>query len=105
MREIRSYGSARGVRSNPYPYRDIPPPGAPHGQTPSIPPPKLRMAKLIPPWPTPYGQEWRQNRDQEAQLIGPASGQGSLGSPYLGIGSGEQQPIETWLPFNAVRAG
>jgi hypothetical protein len=22
MREIRSYGSARGVRSNPYPYRD-----------------------------------------------------------------------------------
>jgi hypothetical protein len=23
MREIRSYGSARGVRSNPYPYRDI----------------------------------------------------------------------------------
>jgi len=28
MREIRSYGSARGVRSNPYPYRDIPPPDA-----------------------------------------------------------------------------
>ena len=24
MRETRSYGSARGVRSNPYPYRDIP---------------------------------------------------------------------------------
>jgi hypothetical protein len=24
MREIRSYGSVRGVRSNPYPYRDIP---------------------------------------------------------------------------------
>ena len=23
MREIRPYGSARGVRSNPYPYRDI----------------------------------------------------------------------------------
>jgi hypothetical protein len=22
MREIRSYGSVRGVRSNPYPYRD-----------------------------------------------------------------------------------
>ena len=22
MREIRPYGSARGVRSNPYPYRD-----------------------------------------------------------------------------------
>ena len=28
MREIRSYGSARGVRSNPYPYRDIPTPAA-----------------------------------------------------------------------------
>jgi hypothetical protein len=28
MREIRSYGSVRGVRSNPYPYRDIPHPGA-----------------------------------------------------------------------------
>ncbi len=26
MREIRPYGSARGVRSNPYPYRDPPPP-------------------------------------------------------------------------------
>jgi hypothetical protein len=24
MRETRSYGSARGVRSNPYPYRDSP---------------------------------------------------------------------------------
>jgi len=24
MREIRPYGSARGVRSNPYPYRDTP---------------------------------------------------------------------------------
>ena len=24
MREIRPYGSARGVRSNPYPYRDPP---------------------------------------------------------------------------------
>lgn len=37
MREIRSHGSVRGVRSNPYPYRDIThphaegmaPPGAP----------------------------------------------------------------------------
>jgi hypothetical protein len=28
MREIRSYGSVRGVRSNPYPYRDTPPPDA-----------------------------------------------------------------------------
>jgi hypothetical protein len=28
MREIRSYGSVRGVRSNPYPYRDSPTPGA-----------------------------------------------------------------------------
>jgi hypothetical protein len=28
MRETRSYGSVRGVRSNPYPYRDIPHPGA-----------------------------------------------------------------------------
>jgi hypothetical protein len=28
MREIRSYGSVRGVRSNPYPYRDIPKPDA-----------------------------------------------------------------------------
>jgi hypothetical protein len=28
MREIRPYGSARGVRSNPYPYRDIPPSAA-----------------------------------------------------------------------------
>lgn len=28
MREIRSYGSVRGVRSNPYPYRDTPPTGA-----------------------------------------------------------------------------
>ena len=26
MRETRSYGSARGVRRNPYPYRDSPPP-------------------------------------------------------------------------------
>ena len=25
MRETRSYGSARGVRSNPYPYRDAQP--------------------------------------------------------------------------------
>jgi hypothetical protein len=24
MRETRSYGSVRGVRSNPYPYRDVP---------------------------------------------------------------------------------
>jgi len=24
MREIRPYGSERGVRSNPYPYRDTP---------------------------------------------------------------------------------
>ena len=24
MRETRLYGSVRGVRSNPYPYRDIP---------------------------------------------------------------------------------
>jgi hypothetical protein len=28
MREIRSYGSVRGVRSNPYPYRDTPTPGS-----------------------------------------------------------------------------
>ncbi len=28
MRETRSYGSVRGVRSNPYPYRDSPTPGA-----------------------------------------------------------------------------
>ena len=50
MREIRSYGSVRGVRSNPYPYRDRPTPGAvgtaplfdgqrptirPHGRAPS----------------------------------------------------------------------
>jgi hypothetical protein len=28
MRETRSYGSVRGVRSNPYPYRDHPTPGA-----------------------------------------------------------------------------
>src|SRR5271157_624083 len=28
MREIRPYGSARGVRSNPYPYRDPIPPAA-----------------------------------------------------------------------------
>jgi len=28
MREIRSYGSVRGVRSNPHPYRDIPTPAA-----------------------------------------------------------------------------
>ena len=28
MRETRSYGSARGVRSNPYPYRDPIPPDA-----------------------------------------------------------------------------
>ena len=32
MRETRSYGSARGVRSNPYPYRDIPTPRAQHGK-------------------------------------------------------------------------
>jgi len=33
MLEIRPYGSARGVRSNPYPYRDlIPPSRAQHGQ-------------------------------------------------------------------------
>ena len=30
MREIRPYGSARGVRSNPYPYRDHPSSGAKH---------------------------------------------------------------------------
>jgi len=28
MREIRPYGSARGVRRNLYPYRDTPPPDA-----------------------------------------------------------------------------
>ncbi len=28
MREIRPYGSVRGVRSNPYPYRDNRPPAA-----------------------------------------------------------------------------
>jgi hypothetical protein len=28
MREIRLYGSVRGVRRNPYPYRDTPPPDA-----------------------------------------------------------------------------
>jgi hypothetical protein len=28
MREIRPSGSVRGVRSNPYPYRDTPPPDA-----------------------------------------------------------------------------
>jgi len=31
MREIRPYGSARGVRRNPYPYRDTPPPDAAGG--------------------------------------------------------------------------
>jgi hypothetical protein len=31
MRETRSYGSARGVRSNPYPYRDTPTPDAEGG--------------------------------------------------------------------------
>ena len=29
MREIRPYGSARGVRRKPYPYRDAPPSAAP----------------------------------------------------------------------------
>lgn len=28
MREIRPYGCVRGVRRNPYPYRDTPPPDA-----------------------------------------------------------------------------
>ncbi len=31
MREIRPYGSARGVRSNPYPYRDTLTPDAEGG--------------------------------------------------------------------------
>ena len=38
MRETRSYGSARGVRSNPYPYRDSLTPRAQHGKKPSTPP-------------------------------------------------------------------
>ena len=33
MREIRPYGSVRGVRRKPYPYRDIPPPAAQQRQT------------------------------------------------------------------------
>ena len=33
MRETRPSGSVRGVRSDPYPYRDIPPPAAQQRQT------------------------------------------------------------------------
>jgi len=32
MREIRPYGSVRGVRRNPYPYRDMRKPHAKHGK-------------------------------------------------------------------------
>jgi hypothetical protein len=36
MRETRSYGSVRGVRSNPYPYRDIQHPDAEGGALPVL---------------------------------------------------------------------
>src|SRR5208282_4279290 len=39
MREIRPYGSARGVRRNPYPYRDSLTPRAQHGQILTLPDP------------------------------------------------------------------
>jgi hypothetical protein len=50
MREIRPYGSVRGVRSNPYPYRDIPPSAAKQRQT-LIPTPathlRTRLGKAV----------------------------------------------------------
>jgi hypothetical protein len=38
MRETRPSGSVRGVRSNPYPYRDNPPPDAVGGEILAFPP-------------------------------------------------------------------
>jgi hypothetical protein len=56
VREIRSHGSARGVRSNPYPYRDTPPPDAVGGAAFGFPPiphsnpgPKARTSPLTVP--------------------------------------------------------
>jgi hypothetical protein len=56
MREIRSYGSVRGVRSNPYPYRDIPTPDA-EGSALLIFPRYRTVTRLRRPEPTP--SPWR----------------------------------------------
>jgi hypothetical protein len=46
MRETRSYGSARGVRSNPYPYRDNSSPAAKQRDSPTDQTPVPRASAL-----------------------------------------------------------
>src|SRR5664279_683343 len=71
MREIRPYGSVRGVRRNPYPYRDHPSSGAKHRV--------LRARRIPAPAPPTYGS-----------LRGPAmrgeTDSGSTASVPSGIG-------------------
>src|SRR5271169_1571066 len=76
MREIRPYGSARGVRSNPYPYRDTPTPHAKHGRI-------LTLADTAP-----YPAASRPESAPQ-DLKRPASGR------RLDTGSGKQSARET----------
>ena len=64
MREIRLYGSVRGVRSNPYPYRDPPTADAEGSAKTSTPPPPSGRARTSPPL--------RSNRHTASAPIRPA---------------------------------
>ncbi len=87
MRETRSYGSARGVRSNPYPYRDNLPPGA--GGTVKTHPLKPASESATPPSLPPHhhtsardsprfrAEDRRHNRQRKARSIGSPLGHGS----------------------------
>ena len=72
MRETRSYGSARGVRSNPYPYRDTLTPRAQHGKKTSPPPPHSGSTKkpslTVPDSPHSPVKNRESNQDRIGQL-------------------------------------
>ncbi len=77
MRETRPSGSVRGVRSDPYPYRDTPPPRAQHGKKPQ---PRNRTSGNTkkPPLTVPESphcpvRNRPRNRERKAPLIGPGS--------------------------------
>ncbi len=92
MREIRPYGSVRGVRSNPYPYRDMRKPDA-EGSAKTLNPKTtfregMNVTPTVPDSPHSPVRNRRQDRDRKAPLIGPGSGHGSAAPHPTESGSG-----------------
>ncbi len=83
MRETRPSGSVRGVRSDPYPYRDNPYTPCAARQKTSNPATALREHEKATPSPRPNRHTPRSgsaaDQDRKAPLIGPGSRPGSAG--------------------------